>query len=124
MEIIATTNAPAAVGPYSQGISSNAGLVFFSGQIALTPDGDFVEGDIVEQTSQVFANIEALLEAAGLQKENVVKVMVFLDDIGDFQTVNQIYADFFGDHKPARSTIEVAKLPLGAKVEIEITAEN
>ena len=124
MKIINTKQAPEAVGPYSQAIEAVNGMIFFSGQISLTPQGDFIDGDVVEQTSQIFANIEALLEEAGLEKENVVKVMVFLDDMSDFQTMNQIYADFFGDHKPARSTIEVAKLPFNAKVEIEITAER
>ena len=124
MKVINTPNAPAAVGPYSQGIESDAGILFFSGQIPLTADGDMIDGDIVEQTTQIFANIEALLEAAEIAKENVVKVTVFLADMEDFKTMNGIYAAFFGDHKPARSTIQVARLPLDAKVEIEITAQQ
>ncbi len=121
MKFISTSSAPAAIGPYSQGVSVN-GFVFFAGQIALTPDGEFVDEDVSAQTTQVLKNIEALLTAENLKKENVVKATIFLDDINDFATVNEIYADFFGDHKPARSTIEVSKLPKNAKVEIEVIA--
>ncbi len=121
MKIISTDSAPAAIGPYSQGIESH-GLVFFSGQIALTPEGNFVEGGIQPQTQQVLNNISALLQAANLEKNQVVKSTIFLTDINDFQLVNTLYGEFFGDHKPARSTIEVSQLPKGAVVEIEIVA--
>ncbi len=121
MKFISTSSAPAAIGPYSQGVAVN-GFYFFAGQIALTPEGEFIDEDVAAQTTQVLANIAALLESQNLVKENVVKTTIFLDDISDFATVNEIYADFFGDHKPARSTIEVSKLPKNAKVEIEVVA--
>ena len=122
MKVVQTSNAPAAVGPYSQGIEAN-GFFFFAGQIALTIEGKFLdEEDVQTQAKQVLQNIEALLTSQGLTKKNVVKTTMFLDDMNDFAEVNKIYADYFGDHKPARSTIEVAKLPLNAKVEIEVVA--
>ncbi len=123
MKIINTPQAPSAIGPYSQGVSAG-NLVFFSGQIALTPEGDFLDTDVSGQTKQVLKNIAALLDAAQLEKNKVVKTTVFLSDINDFAVVNDIYADFFGDHKPARSCVEVSKLPKGAKVEIEIIAHK
>lgn len=122
-EIIETKHAPAAVGPYSQGIATD-NFVFFSGQIALTPSGDFIQVSTEKQLEQIFQNIEALLEAANLKKENVVKVMMFMTDISEFAAANTIYADFFGDHKPARSSIGVAALPLGATIEVEILAQR
>ena len=119
MEIINTSHAPAAVGPYSQGIQSG-NFYFFSGQIALTSDGNFLDQSVEAQTEQIFKNITALLKEAKLSKEQVIKATVFLADISDFQAVNTLYAEFFGTHKPARSCVEVSKLPLNAKVEIEI----
>ena len=122
MKVVQTSNAPAAVGPYSQGMEAN-GFYFFAGQIALTVEGKFLdEADVVTQVKQVLKNIDALLTSQGLTKESVVKTTMFLDDMNDFSAVNVIYAEYFGDHKPARSTIEVAKLPLNAKVEIEVIA--
>ncbi len=121
MEFINTPNAPAAIGPYSQGISTN-GFCFFSGQIALTAKGDFIDGSVEEQTEQIFKNITALLTDQKLKKENIIKCTVFLADIDDFVAVNEIYASFFGDHKPARSCVAVAALPKGAKVEVEVIA--
>ena len=121
MKVVNTSDAPAAVGPYSQGMEAN-GFFFFAGQIALMPDGTFLKADVQAQAKQVLKNIEALLLSQGLSKKQVVKTTMFLDDMGDFAAVNAIYADYFGDHKPARSTIEVARLPLDAKVEIEVVA--
>jgi len=121
MKYVATTNAPAAIGPYSQGVILN-GLFYSSGQIPLTPDGQLVEGSIEEQTHQVFANLKAVLEEAGSSFSQVVKATVFIKDMNDFAKLNDIYASYFGDHKPARSTVEVARLPKDVKVEIEVIA--
>ena len=121
MQFIQTDLAPAAIGPYSQGVDIG-NLLFFSGQIALKTDGTFLNGDIVKQAKQVLKNIAGLLKSQGLTKKNVVKCTMFLDDMNNFKEANEVYAEFFGDHKPARSTIEVAKLPLNAKIEIEVIA--
>lgn len=121
MKIVSTTNAPAAIGPYSQGIIAN-GLFYSSGQIPLTAEGQLVEGDITAQTNQVFKNLKAVLDAAGLTLNNVVKTTVFLKDMNDFVPMNEAYANHFGDHKPARSAVEVARLPKDVKVEIEVIA--
>jgi len=121
MKVVATSNAPAAIGPYSQGISVN-GICYSSGQIPLTATGELVEGDITVQTNQVFANVKAVLEAAGTSLENVVKTTVFMKDMNDFVAMNEVYASHFGEHKPARSAVEVARLPKDVKVEIEVIA--
>lgn len=121
MKTVSTTNAPAAIGPYAQGIVAN-GFFYSSGQIALTPSGELVEGDIVAQTNQVFENLKAVLAAAGTSLDKVVKTTVFLKDMNDFAAMNETYAKHFGDHKPARSAVEVARLPKDVKVEIEIIA--
>jgi 2-iminobutanoate/2-iminopropanoate deaminase len=121
MKTISTTNAPAAIGPYAQGIVVN-GLFFSSGQIPLTAEGELVEGDIVTQTNQVFENLRAVLAEAGSSLEQVVKTTVFLKDMNDFASMNETYAKNFGDHKPARSAVEVARLPKDVKVEIEVIA--
>lgn len=121
MKAVSTTNAPQAIGPYSQGIIAN-GFFFSSGQIPLTPDGKLVEGDIVEQTNQVFKNLKAVLAEAGLTLNNVVKTTVFLSDMNDFAKMNEAYEANFGGHKPARSAVEVARLPKDVKVEIEVIA--
>ncbi|WP_223556237.1 MULTISPECIES: RidA family protein [Lysinibacillus] len=121
MKVVATTNAPAAIGPYSQGIIVN-GMFYSSGQIPLTAAGELVEGDITAQTNQVFANLKAVLEAAGTSLDNVVKTTVFMKDMNDFVAMNEVYASHFGDHKPARSAVEVARLPKDVKVEIEVIA--
>ena len=121
MNVVATTNAPAAIGPYSQGIIVN-GMFYSSGQIPLTAAGELVEGDIVVQTHQVFANLKAVLEAAGSSLDNVVKTTVFMKDMNDFVAMNEVYASHFGEHKPARSAVEVARLPKDVKVEIEVMA--
>ena len=121
METVSTTNAPAAIGPYSQAVRFG-NLLFLSGQIPLTPEGDIVAGGIEEQTRQVLRNLEAVLAAAGATLRDVVKTTVFLQDMNDFAAFNQVYASFFGDHRPARSTVQVAALPRNALVEIELIA--
>ena len=121
-QIIATERAPQAIGPYSQAIVAN-GFVFASGQIPIDPaTGQFVEGGIVEQTEQVLRNVSNLLEAAGTSLSRVVKTTVFLADMNDFAAMNETYASFFGENPPARSTVQAARLPRDARVEIEVVA--
>ena len=121
MEFVATQNAPQAIGPYSQAVK-HAGLVYTSGQIALTPEGEMLENDVTVQTKQVLKNLTAVLEAAGSSLDRVIKTTIFLDSMEDFATVNAIYAEAFGDHKPARSTVAVKTLPKNALVEIDAIA--
>ena len=121
MEFVKTDKAPAAIGPYSQAVKVN-GMVYTSGQIALTPEGEMLGDDVVLQTKQVFSNLKAVLAEAGTSLDNVVKVMAFVADINDFATVNEIYAEAFGDHKPARSLVAAKTLPKNALVEIEVIA--
>lgn len=121
LHIVSTEKAPAAIGPYSQAVVYGD-LVFTSGQIPLKADGQLVEGGIEEQAHQVFRNITAVLEAAGSSLEQVIKATVFIKDMNQFAAVNAIYASYFGDHKPARSTVEVARLPKDVLVEIEMIA--
>ncbi|RIV21773.1 RidA family protein [Alicyclobacillaceae bacterium I2511] len=123
MHMITTKGAPAAIGPYSQAVVAGP-FLFTSGQIPLRIDGSLVMGDISEQTTQVLANLDAVLQAAGVARENVVKTTIFLVDLQDFERVNQIYGEFFGNHQPARSTVQVAGLPKGARVEIELVAQQ
>jgi 2-iminobutanoate/2-iminopropanoate deaminase len=120
---IATDGAPAAIGPYSQAIRGGE-LVFCSGQIALDPaSGELVGGgDVAAETRQVLANLAGVLKAAGVGPERVVKTTIFLVDLGDFSAVNRIYAEMFGTEPPARSTVEVRRLPRDARVEIEAIA--
>ena len=121
-KIISTSEAPAAIGPYSQGVRS-ARFLFCSGQIPLDPkSGQIISGDIAAQTRRVLDNIAAVLRSDGLTLDNVVKTTVFLTDLGDFQTVNEIYGSYFKQDPPARSTVQVSALPKGAKVEIEVIA--
>jgi 2-iminobutanoate/2-iminopropanoate deaminase len=116
---IHTDQAPAAVGPYSQAVVSG-GFLFTSGQIPLDPaTGKLVEGTIADQAHRVFKNLIAIAEAAGTNLDNAVKVTVFLADIGNFQAVNEVYAQYFNEPYPARSAFQVAALPLGADVEVE-----
>ena len=123
-EIIATDRAPAAVGPYSQGVRVD-GLLFTAGQIPLDPaTGQLVEDGIEAQTRQSLANLQAILEAAGSSLADVVKVTVFLIDMTEFKAMNGIYAQFFPDSPPARSAVQVGALPLGARVEIEAIAQT
>ncbi len=118
MHIIQTPNAPAAIGPYSQAMVVGD-LLFTSGQIPLRADGSLVEGDITVQTNQVLANLRAVIEAADANLSKVVKTTVFLKNLDDFAVMNGIYAEAFGSHTPARSTVQVAKLPRDVLVEIE-----
>ncbi len=122
MQTIATDAAPEAIGPYCQAIAHD-GLLYCSGQIPLDPATmKIVEGGIVEQTEQVFANMEAVLRAAGSDFSKVLKTTVFLSNLEEFPQMNAIFARAFGDHRPARSTVQVARLPLDARVEIECIA--
>ncbi|MBS1810490.1 MAG: RidA family protein [Acidobacteria bacterium] len=122
MEAIQTDQAPLAIGPYSQAIKTN-GLVFLSGQIPLVPETmQIIEGDVQAQTARVFENIRAVLEAAGSALDKVVKTTVFLADMNDFTAMNEVYARYFGDHRPARSTVQAARLPRDVRVEIEVIA--
>ncbi len=121
-EQIATGAAPAALGPYSQGIAA-AGLVFASGQIALDPaTGQLIEGDIRDQTRRVLENLQAVLQAAGSSLDQVVKTTVFLAHLSDFAAMNEVYAGYFTSAPPARSTVPVVELPRGALIEIEAIA--
>ncbi len=120
-EAVFTPEAPIPIGPYSQGIKSG-NLIFVSGQVALNQQTKQIEGDIKQQTHMVLTNLSKILEAAGSGMDHVVKTTIFLFDMGDFLRVNEVYASFFGENPPARSTIQVAKLPLGALVEIEAIA--
>ncbi|WP_171978971.1 RidA family protein [Fictibacillus arsenicus] len=121
MKKVHTTEAPAAIGPYSQGIVYN-NLFFSSGQIPLTKEGEMVDGDVKEQTHQVFSNLKAVLNEAGSSLEQVIKATVFIKDMNEFADINEVYGQYFSDHKPARSCVEVARLPKDAKVEIEVIA--
>lgn len=121
MKVISTTDAPAAIGPYSQGIVIN-NMIFTSGQIPLKPNGDFLDSDIREQTKLVLENLSSVLKAANSSLDNVVKTSVFLADMADFAAMNEVYESYFKDNKPARSTISVKELPRKALVEIECIA--
>jgi len=121
-ERVQTSGAPAAIGPYSQGIKI-PGLVFCSGQIPLDPaSGQMIEGGIREQTERVMNNLKAVLEAAGSSLDNVVRSTIFLADLADFSDVNEVYASFFSEPYPARSTVQVARLPKDARVEVDVIA--
>ncbi|MFN2748230.1 MULTISPECIES: 2-iminobutanoate/2-iminopropanoate deaminase [Bacillus] len=120
-KVVQTKEAPEAIGPYSQGIIVN-NMFYSSGQIPLTPAGEMVDGDITEQTHQVFRNLKAVLKEAGASLETVVKATVFLADMNQFAEVNEVYGQYFAEHKPARSCVEVARLPKDALVEIEVIA--
>jgi 2-iminobutanoate/2-iminopropanoate deaminase len=119
---VSTPNAPRAIGPYSQATRAN-GLLFTAGQVGFDPaTGELVDGGISEQTERVLANIRAILEAERLDLSTVVKTTVYLVDMADFAAMNTVYANVFGDHRPARSTVAVAALPRGARVEIDAVA--
>ena len=121
-KVISTTNAPAAIGPYSQAIRVG-NMLFMSGQLGIDPaTGDFVEGGVKEQTVQIFRNIHAVLTEAGLTMDNVVKTTVFLADMADFATMNEVYASLFAGDYPARSAVAVKTLPKNGLVEIEVIA--
>ncbi|MDO8726412.1 MAG: RidA family protein [Candidatus Methanoperedens sp.] len=122
-EIVNTSKAPNAIGPYSQAIKTNK-MVFISGQIAIDPESQqFIDGDIETQAKRVLDNLKSVIEASGCSLENVVKTTIYLTDINDFSKVNEIYATYFSSGKPARSTVCVAALPKNAKVEIDAIAE-
>jgi 2-iminobutanoate/2-iminopropanoate deaminase len=121
-ETVSTTGAPRAIGPYSQGIKAS-GFLFTAGQVGFDPEsGELVDGGIAEQTHRVLQNLRAILRAGGTDLAQVVKTTVFLVDMADFALMNEVYAEFFVDHRPARSTVAVASLPRGARVEIEAIA--
>jgi len=121
MEFLHSDNVPAAIGPYSQAVKVN-GLLYTSGQIALKVNGEMVHNDIKDQTRQIFSNIKALLEDNGTSLSEVIKVNIFLTDMNDFGVVNVIMAEVFGDHKPARSTVQVSGLPKSSMIEMDIIA--
>lgn len=121
MKIITTNDAPEAIGPYSQAVESN-GFLYTSGQIPMKSDGELVDGDIEAQTHQVFKNLTAVLKGASLDLTDVVKVNIFISDMDEFSRLNDVYAQYFTDHKPARSTVQVARLPLDVKLELEVVA--
>ena len=119
MKIIKTSNAPAAIGPYSQGIEYND-LVFTSGQIPLDPStGKLVEGDFKKEVAQVLNNVEAVLKEGGSALDKAIKLTVFVTDLGKFSELNEVFESVFGENPPARSALQVSALPLGARIEIE-----
>lgn len=123
MKKIETEHAPQAIGPYSQAIQVGD-FIYTSGQIPLTPQGELVEADIEKQTRQVLQNIRAVLEAAGSDLEHVIKTTLFIKDMNQFQQINAIYAEYFSKHQPARSCVEVARLPKDVLIEMEVVAQK
>ncbi|MEN0641629.1 RidA family protein [Alkalicoccobacillus gibsonii] len=121
MKTVYTSLAPEAIGPYSQGVIVN-NLFYSSGQIPLKPNGELLEGDVQEQTHQVFANLKAVLAEAGSSLDSVVKATVFIKNMDEFPLINEVYGSYFDTHKPARSCVEVARLPKDVLVEIEVIA--
>ena len=121
-QAVATDQAPKAIGPYSQGIRAS-NLLFVSGQIPIDPaTGNLIQGDIAAQTRRVFENLTAILKAAGGSLDNVVRTTVFLADMGDFAAMNEVYAGYFTNPAPARSTVQAARLPKDARIEIDVIA--
>ena len=121
-EIVNSPNAPAPIGPYSQSVKAN-GFLFVSGQIPLDPDtGQLISGSIAEETSQVMKNLDAVLSEAGTSWENVVKCSIFIRDMNDFASINEVYSEYFPKNPPARETVEVSQLPKGVGVEISLIA--
>ncbi len=121
-EIIHTDKAPKAIGPYSQAVKAG-NMLFVSGQVPFVPETmEIVEGDVKAQTAQSLKNVQAILEQAGLDFSHVVKSTVFIKDMNEFAQINEVYAEFFGENKPARACVEVARLPKDVKVEIEVIA--
>ena len=121
LKFVQTDKAPSAIGPYSQAVVAN-GMVYTSGQIALTPEGVMLQNDVVVQTKQVLTNLKAVLQEAGSSMDLVVKTTIFIDSMDDFATINEIYEEAFGSHKPARATVAVKTLPKNALVEIDAVA--
>lgn len=122
MKFIQTDNAPKAIGPYSQAVVID-NFVFTSGQIALTPSGEMIQGGIKEQATQVLTNLKNILEAAGSDLNKVIKTTMFLANMDDFNSANEVYMSFFKEHRPARSTVAVKTLPKNALIEIECIAK-
>ena len=121
-QVIHTENAPAAIGPYSQAVKAG-NLLFVSGQVPFVPETmEIVEGDVKSQTAQSLKNLQAILKEAGADFSNVVKTTVFIKDMNEFAQINEVYAEYFGENKPARACVEVARLPKDVKVEIELIA--
>ena len=121
-QVIHTNNAPAAIGPYSQAVKAG-NMLFVSGQVPFVPETmEIVEGDVKAQTAQSLKNVQAILAEAGLDFSHVVKSTVFIKDMNEFAQINEVYAEFFGENKPARACVEVARLPKDVKVEIEVIA--
>lgn len=121
-QVIHTENAPAAIGPYSQAVKAG-NLLFVSGQVPFVPETmEIVEGDVKAQTAQSLKNLQAILKEAGADFSNVVKTTVFIKDMNEFAQINEVYAEYFGENKPARACVEVARLPKDVKVEIELVA--
>ncbi|MGQ9852536.1 MAG: RidA family protein [Candidatus Oleimicrobiaceae bacterium] len=124
-QVVTTSDAPAAIGPYSQAVVSSGGLVYTAGQLGLDPQtGELVGPGIEDQTRQALTNLTAVLRAAGSGLEKVLKTTVFLADMNDFAAMNQVYAQFFSTAPPARSAVQAARLPKGARVEVEAVAER
>ena len=122
MDYVATPDAPKAIGPYSQAVKAN-GFLYTSGQIALDPaTGNLVDGSFEEQVPRVLRNLDAVLRAGGSSFDRVLKATVYLTDLANFQAMNAIYAEYFGDHKPARTTVGVSQLPKGGALEIDLVA--
>jgi 2-iminobutanoate/2-iminopropanoate deaminase len=119
MKTVNTPKAPAALGPYSQAIVTG-NMIFTSGQLGINPESGVLEENIAGQAKRCLNNIQEVLSTAGFEKTNVVKTTIFLKNLEDFDTVNKIYSDFFGDHKPARTTVEVAALPKNALIEVDV----
>ncbi|MFD2671547.1 RidA family protein [Marinicrinis sediminis] len=119
IQTLHTDQAPAAIGPYSQAVI-HGGLLYTSGQIPLDATGQLVEGGITEQAHQVFRNLKAILDEAGSSFEQVIKTTVFIQDMNEFAALNDVYGQYFSTHRPARSTVEVARLPKDVRVEIEL----
>ncbi|MGL5313428.1 MAG: RidA family protein [Peptostreptococcaceae bacterium] len=121
-QVIHTDNAPKAIGPYSQAVKAG-NMLFVSGQVPFVPETmEIVEGDVKAQTAQSLKNVQAILAEAGLDFSNVVKSTVFIKDMNEFAAINEVYAEYFGENKPARACVEVARLPKDVKVEIEVIA--
>ena len=124
IELLATKAAPGAVGPYSQGVKAGS-MIFVSGQLPIVPEtGELLKGDIQEQAKRSLDNVKAILEAGGASLEDVVKVNVSVVDIEQFSLINEVYAEYFSSHKPARALVEVSRLPLGGEIEIEAIADR
>lgn len=122
MRRIETAEAPAAIGPYSQAVAAAGTIIFISGQLGLDPQTSELVAGIEAQTKQALRNLGEILSAAGASRQNVVKTTVFLQNMDDFAAMNAVYAEWFGEARPARSTVQVARLPKGALIEIEATA--